>query len=77
MEEIVSVRQSPAGILVSYVFGNDVSSVLFSYESLIEMKVNVADLIKNPCRYAVDLSGPKVVRTDFCAKHLHENQSQG
>ncbi|WFN35893.1 hypothetical protein L1994_06920 [Methanomicrobium antiquum] len=72
MEEIISVKKSPTGLQVSYILGNDVSSELFSYESLIEMKVNIADLMANPCHYAVDLSGPKIVRTDFCAEHLHK-----
>ncbi|MDD4126674.1 MAG: hypothetical protein PHV39_03180 [Methanomicrobium sp.] len=69
MEEIITAKKSFNGIQVSYVSGNDVSSELFSYENLIDLKINVPDLVQNPSYYAIDLNGPKIVRTDFCGKH--------
>ncbi|MBP2132183.1 hypothetical protein J2128_000104 [Methanomicrobium sp. W14] len=69
MEKIIGVQKSFNGLQVSYMAGDQIISELFSYENLIEMKINVSDLVGNPSYYALDKNGPKIVRTDFCGKH--------
>lgn len=69
MEEIIAAKKSFNGIQISYLLGNDINSELFSYENLIEMKINVSDLVANPSHYAFEPEGPLIIRTDFCGKH--------
>jgi len=77
MEPIIQAVKSFNGIQVTYLTSNDEAiSELFSYENLIDMKINVLDLIENPDRYAFDTNGPVVVRTDFCKPDLHEECTQ-
>jgi hypothetical protein len=73
MDPIIHATKSFNGIQVTYLTADDVTKEeLFSYENLIEMKINVTDLIEYPDRYAFDPAGPSVVRTDFCKPDLHE-----
>ena len=73
MEPIIRAAKSFNGIQVTYLSSNDEAiSELFSYENLIDMKINVTDLLNYPDRYAVDTNGPVIVRTDFCKPDLHE-----
>lgn len=73
MEPIIRAAKSFNGIQVTYLSSNDEAiSELFSYENLIELKINVSDLLDNPDRYAFDANGPVIVRTDFCNPELHE-----
>ncbi|GAB7015391.1 hypothetical protein [Methanogenium cariaci] len=76
MDPIIHAAKSFNGIQVSFLSGNSTMSELFSYENLIDMKINVADLVENPDRYAVDMKGPVIVRTDFCKPELHEECTQ-
>ena len=72
MKQIFHAAESFNGIQVSFLTGKDTVSELFSYENLIEMKINAADLLAYPERYAVDMKGPVIVRTDFCNPKAHE-----
>jgi hypothetical protein len=72
MKPIIHAAKSFNGIQVSFLSGKDTISELFSYENLIDMKINVGDLIEYPDRYAVDMNGPIIVRTDFCNPELHD-----
>ncbi|WAI00449.1 hypothetical protein [Methanogenium organophilum] len=72
MDPIIRAAKSFNGIQVTYLSGGDTKEELFSYENLIDMKINVADLVDHPDRYAVNPDGPVVVRTDFCKPELHE-----
>lgn len=72
MKIIIRAAKSFNGIQVSFLSGNDTLSELFSYENLIDMKINATDLLDYPERYAVDMKGPVIVRTDFCNPKAHE-----
>ena len=72
MKTIIHAAKSFNGIQVSFLSGNDIVSELFSYENLIDMKINVSNLVEHPEYYAVDLNGPVIVRTDFCKPEMHE-----
>jgi len=70
MEPILKAQKSFNGVQVSYLSGETTHSVLFSYENLIEMEINVSNLLDHPEYYAVDHDG-RIVRTDFCNPDLH------
>lgn len=72
MDPIIHAAKSFNGIQVTYLVGDTTKEELFSYENLIDMKINVLDLLEYPDRYAVNPNGPVVVRTDFCKPELHE-----
>lgn len=61
---IIHAAKSFNGIQISFLSGNNTISELFSYENLIDMKINVSDLVEHPESYAVDMNGPVIVRTD-------------
>lgn len=72
MKTIFHAAKSFNGIQVSFLSGNDTVSELFSYENLIDMKINVSSLIEHPEYYAVDMNEPVIVRIDFCKPEMHE-----
>ncbi len=76
MNTIIHAAKSFNGIQISFLSGNDTISELFSYENLIDMKINVPDLVEHPEYYAVDMNGPVIVRTDFCKPEMHEKCTQ-
>ncbi len=76
MNIIFHAAKSFNGIQVSFLSGNDTVSELFSYENLIDMKINVSNLIEHPEYYAVDMNGPVIVRSDFCKPEMHEECRQ-
>lgn len=72
MKTILKTDEGPTGIIVVYLSGDQAESQLFSYENLIELRINVADLLSHPDYYGVTDDGLKIVRTDFCKPELHE-----
>ncbi len=71
MEPVVEAAHSVNGVLVTYISGSTRVSELFTYEDLIQMKINVSALLDHPGYYGIDPSGPVIVRTDFCRPDLH------
>jgi len=65
-DPIISAVKSFNGISIVWLSGDESMSELFSYENLIDMKINVADLLNYPERYGI-VKGPKVIRTEFCS----------
>jgi len=76
MNTIIHAAKSFNGIQISFLSGNDTISELFSYENMIDMKINVSNLVEHPEYYAVDMNEPAIVRTDFCKPELHEKCTQ-
>jgi len=70
MDPILKAQKSFNGVQVSYLSGEITHSALFSYENLIEMKINVSNLMEHPEYYGVTHDG-RIVRTDFCKMDLH------
>ncbi len=70
MDPILKAQKSFNGVQVSFLSGDVTHSVLFSYENLIELGINVSSLLDHPEYYGVDRDG-RIVRTDFCKMDLH------
>ena len=70
MDPILRAQKSFNGIQVMFLSGDVTHSVLFSYENLIELGINVSSLLDHPEYYGVDSDG-RIVRTDFCKMDLH------
>ncbi len=73
MKTILKTDDGPTGVIVAYLSGDTAESRLFSYENLIDLNINVADLLSHPDYYGVTDDGLRIVRTDFCKPELHEN----
>lgn len=73
MKTILKTDDVPTGVIVAYLSGDKAESKLFSYENLIDLNINVADLLSHPDYYGVTDDGLSIVRTDFCKPELHEN----
>lgn len=65
MDRIIDAQKSFNGIQVTYISGDSEGSELFSYENLIDMRINVLELLDHPDYYSFDNAGPKIVRTEF------------
>jgi len=61
MQNIVGTKKMQEGILVMWNEGSGVSSDTFSYQELIDMKVNTLDLLDRPAAYQVDPKSHAVV----------------
>jgi hypothetical protein len=64
-DPIISAKESAGGISIIWLSGNENVSGMFSYERIIDMKVNAGDLLNYPERYGV-VNGREIIRTDFC-----------
>ena len=63
-DPIISAKKSDVGIIIVWLSGNESVSGLFSYEKLIDMKINAGDLLNYPERYGV-VKGREIIRTIF------------
>jgi len=72
MKPILKTDEVPTGVIIVYLSGDKAESQLFSYENLIELNINIADLLSHPDYYGMTDDGSKIVRTDFCKPELHE-----
>ncbi|WP_048150082.1 hypothetical protein [Methanolacinia paynteri] len=66
MEQIIDARKSFNGIQVTYATDEEIGNAgteLFSYENLIDMRINALDLLDNPLFYSFDPIGPRIVKT--------------
>ena len=77
MKTILRTSEVQAGVDVTYLSGDNAESVLFSYENLIALNINVADLLDHPEYYGITDDGSTVMRTDFCKPELHERTGNG
>lgn len=75
MDPILTAQKSFNGIQVTFLSGDVTHSVLFSYENLIELRINVSSLLDHPEYYGVDRAG-RIVRTDFCKMDLHSCEEE-
>jgi hypothetical protein len=62
MNEIVSGVKRNDGILVVWKDGDDMKSIFFEYEALIDMKINALDLIDHPGMYFLDPGKRSIVQ---------------
>lgn len=65
MKKIIDAEKSFNGILVTYISGDSHGTELFSYENLIDMRINALELLDHPDYYSFDTDGPAIVRTEF------------
>lgn len=66
MEQIIDAKKSFNGILVTYVTDEEIGNAgeeLFSYENLIDMRINVLELLDYPIYFSFDRNGPRIVKT--------------
>ncbi len=70
MDPILKAQKSFNGVQVTFLSGETTLSVLFSYENMIEMEINVSSLLDHPEYYGINPDG-RIVRTDFCKMDLH------
>lgn len=66
MKQIIDAQKSFNGIQVTYLSGKTDSTSgneLFSYENLIDMRINALDLLDHPDDYSFDPVGPRIVKT--------------
>ncbi len=61
MENIVGTKKMPEGILVMWGAGSGVQSDTFTFQELIDMKVNTLDLLDRPAAYRVDPKAHAIV----------------
>ncbi len=60
MQQIMKSKKSPDGILVFWTdAGNDLND-FFSFDELVEQKINALDLLNNPQIYAINVAGHKI-----------------
>lgn len=65
MKQIIDAHKSFNGVQVTYISGDKDGTELFSYENLVDMRVNVLELLDHPDYYAFDPEGPRIVRTEY------------
>lgn len=73
MKTILKTDSCTGGIFVTFLKGDLAESKIFSYENLIETKINAADLLNHPEYYGVTDDETTIKRTDFCKPELHED----
>lgn len=61
MENIIATRKMPEGIMVIWGEGRGVGSDTFTFQELIDMKVNTLDLLDRPDAYQVDPKAHAIV----------------
>jgi len=62
MDEIVKALKGNSGIRVEFDEGVVRKGILFSFDELIEMQVNVVHLLQNPGKYRVGAEGHRIIR---------------
>lgn len=61
MQNIVGTKKIAEGILVIWGTGSGVKSDTFTFQELIDMKVNTLDLLDRPAAYQVDPKAHAIV----------------
>jgi hypothetical protein len=62
MEEILRVNKDDIGIRVEYQKGSGEDRILFSFQELIDLQINISHLIQYPGKYQVDSENHRIVR---------------
>src|SRR5512136_427327 len=60
MHHIERSQQHPGGVLVSWSDAGKEASEVYSYEDLVDQKINALDLLNNPDKYSVNPAGHKI-----------------
>lgn len=63
MEQIRGSRQLNDGIEVSWTEGGEQMKAFFSYQQIVDMKINAIDLIENPRFYLMDSRNVRIHAT--------------
>lgn len=63
MEQIRGSRKLEDGIEVSWTEGREEKKVFFSYQEIIDMKINAFDLLENPRFYLMDARNVRIHAT--------------
>ncbi|MDD1712687.1 MAG: hypothetical protein LUQ69_05935 [Methanoregulaceae archaeon] len=61
MKDIIATRRMENGVALYYEEGNEKKFESFTYNELIDMKINVLDLLNDPKNYAIDLKTHRVL----------------
>jgi hypothetical protein len=63
MEQISGSRKRTEGIEVYWLEKDEEKQVFFSYQELIDMKINALDLLENPRFYLMDTKNVRIIAT--------------
>ena len=63
MQKVTAAKKMQNGVVVIWETGGGKKSDLFSWEELVDMKVNALDLLQNPEFYGVDATTRTVIAT--------------
>jgi len=61
MKEIITVISRPNGLDLLWQQGNESKTEPFTFEELVDMKINAGDLLENPKDYALDVNNHRIV----------------
>jgi len=61
MKDIVTTRRMENGVALYYEEGMEKQFESFTYDELIDMKINALDVLNDPKNYAIDLNTHKVI----------------
>jgi hypothetical protein len=61
MKEIITVISRPNGLDLLWQQGNESKTEPFTFDELVEMKINAGDLLENPKDYALDVNNHQIV----------------
>ncbi|MDD3622751.1 MAG: hypothetical protein PHQ81_10140 [Methanofollis sp.] len=71
MQEITGVRKLANGVLVEYSQEGGRRTAGFTYQEIIDMRVNAFDLIENPDDYLIEPMARRIeARPDKCERHI-------
>lgn len=71
MEEITGVKKLANGVLVEYRQEGGRRTAGFTYQELIDMRVNAFDLVENPDDYLIEPMARQIeARPDKCERHI-------
>jgi hypothetical protein len=63
MEQISGSRKRTEGIEVYWLEEDEEKQVFFSYQEIIDMKINAMDLLENPRFYLMDTKNVRIIAT--------------
>jgi len=63
MEQISGSRKRTEGIEVYWLEKDEEKQVFFSYQEIIDMKINAMDLLENPRFYLMDTKNVRIIAT--------------
>jgi hypothetical protein len=61
MKEIITVISRPEGLDLLWEQGTESRTEPFTFEELVDMKINAGDLLEHPQDYALDVNNHKIV----------------